>query len=324
MSAGFPFDLFDPQWLADHGGETGRRIAQLAPLSLHPPFPWGQWTYRQLLEKHAALPAGDFVECGVALGGMSIFLGEEARRKGRKLYALDSFCGLPSPDPSRDNAYFRAGDYAPMPERGDLLARFQAAVREFGLADTIIPIAGFFDTSLDRLPANATYAFVHVDVDLFHSTRIVLDRLFPSIADGGILVIDDFFHHSQGPARAASEYFCSIGYLPLYHVAFPYSVVVVKGEAPPPTQHRAIDGNRYSFDLLRNDATFQDALNRSYQTAELSGDAEKTDRARRLVALLKSGRSDSSADIYEYWGALRDFWDAIDARTPDSRQSIAL
>ena len=137
-------------------------------------------------------------------------------------------------------------------------------------------------------------------------------------------MIDDFFHHSQGPARAASEYFCSIGYSPLYHVAFPYSVVVVKGETPPASQHRAIDGNRYAFDLLRNDAVFQDALRRSLQAAERAGPAETTGNARRLSVLLEPGRADTSADIYEYWLALSDFWDAIDAGAPNNRQSIAL
>jgi len=324
MSPGFPFDLFDPHWLAANGGETGQRIAQLAPLSLHPPYPWGQWFYGRLLQESAATRTGDFVECGVALGGMSIFLGDYARRLGRKLYALDSFAGLPAPDTTRDNAYFRAGDYAAATERGDLLARFQAAIDAAGLAETVIPMPGFFETSLERLPPDEAYAFVHVDVDLFHSTRVVLERLFPSIVEGGILVIDDFFHHAQGPARAASEYFASIEYSPLYHVAFPYSVVVVKGERLPESRHRAIDGNRYAFDLLRNDPVFRQALLRSLHAAEDSGDADRAANARRLWDLLAPGGTGTSADIYEYWRSMSDFWDAIDASSPKSRQSITL
>jgi O-methyltransferase len=323
MRSGFPFNMFDPQWLAANGGETGQRIAQLAPLSLYPPYPWGQWIYGRLLQE-CGTRTGDFVECGVALGGMSIFLGGYARSLGRKLYALDSFCGLPPPDPARDNPYFRVGDYAAAAESSDLLARFRAVVHKSGLAETVIPISGFFETSLDQLPIDRTFTFVHVDVDLFHSTRLVLERLFPSIAEGGILVIDDFFHHSQGPARAASEYFASVDYSPLYHVAFPYSVVVMKGEPFPVARHRGIDGNCYSFDLLRNDPIFQQALLRSLQAAEASNNGDQTAKAHRLRELLAPGRPDTSADIYEYWYALNDFWDFVDASNPKSRQSITL
>ena len=324
MRASFPFDLFDAHWLVEHGGELGQRIAKLAPLSLHPPFPWGQWMYGRLLRENGPKLVGDFVECGVALGGMSLFLGDFARSLGRRLFALDSFCGLPAPDPIHDNAYFRAGDYDAASDRGDLLARFQTAAQEMGLADTVVPIPGFFETSLSRLPPDAVYSFVHVDVDLYHSTYVVLEKLFPSIINGGFLVIDDFFHHSQGPARAASAYFSSIDYAPLYHVSFPYSVVVMKGEACPPSQHRAIDGNRYSLDFLRNDEGFLDALIHSLRNAQASGAAVQADYARRLYDLLEPGRPDGSADIYQYWGALTDFWDAVDAGHPQSRQSITL
>jgi O-methyltransferase len=324
MSPGFPFDMFDSQWLAANGGETGQRIAQLAPLSLYPPYPWGQWIYGRLLQERAGTRTGDFIECGVALGGMSIFLGGYARRLGRKLYAMDSFCGLPAPDPGRDNPYFRVGDYAAAAERGDLLARFRAAVRESELAETVIPVPGFFETSLDQLPVDQAFSFVHIDVDLFHSTRMVLERLFPSIVEDGILVIDDFFHHSQGPARAASEYFASVDYSPLYHVAFPYSVVVMKGEPPRVSQRRAIDGNCYSFDLLRHDPVFQQALRRSLGAAEASSNGDQAAKAHRLRELLAPGRPDTSADIYEYWYAMNDFWDTVDASNPTGRQSITL
>jgi O-methyltransferase len=324
MNPYFPFDLLDAQWLAVHGGEMGQRIASLAPLSLHPPFPWGQWLYGRLLAERGPHLRGDIVECGVAKGGMSIFLGTFARQLGRKVYACDSFAGLPPPDPAHDNAYFRAGDYAAGAGLGDLLGRFQAAVREAGLAETIVPIPGFFATSLGLLPVRQAYAFVHIDVDLYQSTLEVLERLFPSIVEGGLLVIDDFFHHSQGPARAASAYFSSIGYSPLYHISFPYSVVVVKGEAPPPSLHRAIDGNRYSLDFLRRDQAFLRALSGSCERAEAAGARQAAENARRLRDLLVPGRPDASADIYEYWGSLTDFWDAADAPPPDRRVPIAI
>ena len=320
----FPFDLFDPHWLGMNGGEMGARIARLAPFSLHPPYPWGQWLYGQLLQERGAGLGGDIVECGVGRGGMSLFLGTFARQIGRKVYSLDSFAGLPAPNPVFDNPYFRAGDYSADAALGDLLERFRAAIIHEGLAETIVAIPGFFKSSLHQLPAQQPFSFVHVDVDLYHSCYEVLDRLFPRIVDGGILVIDDFFHQSHGPARAAREYFSSIGYAPLYQVSFPYSVVIVKGQNPPPAQHRAIDGNHYSLRLLRKDQVLCKAIHLSLDRAEAAVVPREAENARRLYGLLESGRDDASSDIYEYWRALADFWDAIDAGHPDDRAPIVI
>lgn len=308
MAEHFPFDLFDLNYLS---GPIADAIREVEGLCLHPPYPWGQWLYGRLLEERLDGLQGDLIECGVAKGGMSLFLGGFAKRYGRKMYALDSYEGLPPPDPVLDNKYFKEGDYKAKPERGDLLERFRAEVEKRELGDVITPVKGFFSDSLPTLDDDLRLAFAHVDVDLYYSAMDCLRALWPRLVDGGLFVMDDFFHHAQGPARAMADYFREIGVTPFFHVSFPYSVVVVKGEAPPPGLHRSLDGNRYSLDWLRRDEALAAALARS---AEKVADGPGRVRTNAIVLreLLHPNEPDRAADIYDYWRTLEDYWDDMD------------
>ncbi|KFA94041.1 TylF/MycF/NovP-related O-methyltransferase [Archangium violaceum] len=320
----FPFDLFDLGPLRRHGGATGRALAELGPLCLSPPYPWGHWLYARLIREHCRRLEGDFIECGVAKGGTSLFLARFARGLGRRVWALDSFVGLPAPDPARDNPYFMRGDYAPRQERGDLLQRFRGAIRQAGADGIVRPIQGFFETSLQRLPRRARFCFIHVDVDLYDSAWQVLEGLHDRLVEGGLLVLDDFFHHAQGPARAAGEFFASRSVTPVYHVSFPYSVVVIKGERPAPGRHRSLDGNHYSFDWLREDTLLRRALQASRARARRARATRQLDNASRLLEVLRAGRADQSSDVYEYWRALEDYWDDMDVNPSGARSEYRI
>lgn len=310
----FPFDLFDVSLL---DGPIAELLGDLSRLCLHPPYPWGQWLYGRLLRERLSGIEGDLIECGVAKGGMSLFLGRIARNAGRHMYALDSFEGLPEPDPILDNAYFRAGDYRAKAERGDLLARFQQEIASRALGEVITPVRGFFDRTLSTLPGDLKLAFMHLDVDLYRSALDCLEALWPRLSPGGMMVMDDFFHHAQGPARATADFFRAQKITPLYHVSFPYSVVVVKGEAPPPGLHRALDGNRYSLDWLRADPALHRALEGSLARAE---DAPRRVRTNAVLLreLLRPEEVDRSGDIYDYQRALEDYWDDMDVETTNA------
>jgi hypothetical protein len=309
MESGFPFNLFDPAPFARQG-PLGQLIARLAPLSMSPPLPWGQALYARLIQEHCSKIPGDLIECGVGLGGMSLFLGHLARDLGRKVYALDSFSGLPQPKPGTDNPYFKKADYA----GADLLGRFKENIARENLADTVIPIRGYFRQSLKKLPRKAMFSFVHIDADLHSSVLECLKALYPRLNEGGVLVIDDFFHHAQGPARAAADYFGSIGLVPFFHVSFPYSVVMIKGQMAPAGLHRALDGNRYSLKFLKQDRLLLTAIENS---------AAKSPQAQELLQLLQKP-NEAAADIYAYWHALAAYWDDMDAPEPKTRAAIRL
>jgi hypothetical protein len=323
MTWGWPYDVFDVSDLLRQADEDGALIADLASLSLHPPFPWGQRAYGRLLRTRGKDLVGDFIECGVAKGGMSLFLAQHASSRGCRHFALDSFEGLPAPDKIADNAYFREGDYCARPERGNLLSRFRREVDARGLGAVVEVVPGYLDQTLHRLPADGTFALIHLDLDLYQPVLAALSTLYPRLVEGGILIIDDFFHQARGPARAAEAFFAREGAAPYYHVTFPYSVVVIKGEAAPVKARRAVDGNRYTFDLLREDALLRQVVAASAARAEAAGIAANASEARLLLNLLDRS-AEAGSDIYDYWRALAQYWNDMDSDQPRERAPIAI
>jgi FKBP-type peptidyl-prolyl cis-trans isomerase 2 len=306
----FPFDVFGER--AAFGGEQGDRLRSVEGLAMFPPYPWGTNLYGDLLRGRCADLDGDVIELGVGLGGMSLFLGRIAKDLQKKVYSLDSFAGLPRPDGAKDNDYFRATDYA---GTTDVLERFRQNIRRFELDGTVTPIQGFFAETLPRLPADLRLCLAHLDSDLFDSVITSLEAIYDRVVDGGVIVIDDFFHHAQGPARACASFFSQRGIRPVYYVTFPYSVAIIKGEESR-DRKRSLDGNVYSLDWLRTDALLRASVRRSLQTG--CRDTAWTANCERLLTLLE-GSGHRSSDIYLYLHALQDFWDHIDvdsAREP--------
>lgn len=320
----FPFDLFQHVRMP---GPVGERIAAVRHLCMFPPYPWGQWLYARIFEALCAGLDGDLIEAGVGLGGTSIFLGQIARRLGKRVHAYDSFEGLPPPDVVHDNPYFVAGDYAFGDPTETMLAKVERQIDRFGLRGVVMPVKGFFRDSLGDMPPDQRFCFAHLDSDLYDSVRESLEAIYPRLVDGGILVIDDFFHHAMGPRRAASDFFNRSRIRPVYHVAFPYSVFIIKGERPS-ARHgkRSIDGNWYSFDWLRQDDYFVGAVKRSLERAR-SVEERAHQNAAMLLDVLKSS-SPRSSDVYMYWRALEDFWDStadeLGQREPNRGKEAAL
>jgi hypothetical protein len=60
----------------------------------------------------------------------------------------------------------------------------------------------------DTIPAQApdAIALLRLDTDWYESTRHELRELYPRLADGGVLIIDDYGHW-EGARRAVDEYF---------------------------------------------------------------------------------------------------------------------
>jgi FKBP-type peptidyl-prolyl cis-trans isomerase 2 len=297
---GFPFDVFAHRGFP---GELGRRLRDVEAQCMFPPYPWGQWLYGRLLDERCARLDGDLIELGVGLGGTSLFIAEWARDHGRRVWCLDTFAGLP-PGRVEDNPYFLPGVY-----RGQtpLLPRFEALVAERGLGEVVETREGLFADTLPQLPEGAL-CFAHLDSDRYETVLDSLEGVWDRLVDGGLLVVDDFFHHAQGPARACPAFFNARGLAPVFHVSFPYSVVVVKGETAAGRGGRSLDGNVYSFAWMRADETL-----RAVVAASLAREAAGT-RSRELCAGFAAFLAEETArtsDVYVYWAALEAFWDGL-------------
>ena len=148
--------------------------------------------------------AGDVVEFG-CYGGtwMEALAGIiEKRGNGRALWGFDSFEGLPEPDPERDGGIWHAGQYAMGLEQ--VAANLRAAERPF-----LQLVKGWFSESLRRAPATAIarIAYARIDGDLYASAVDCLAFLTDRLADGAILVFDDWqFTVNHGEVLAFREW----------------------------------------------------------------------------------------------------------------------
>jgi hypothetical protein len=160
---------------------------------------------------------GDMVECGVWRGGSMMAVARVLLRlcaTDRHLWLFDTFQGMTPPtavDVSHDN------QPADQLLRDDPWVRCEAgldavrkAVLETGYpADRVHFIPGRVE---DTIPAQAPaeIALLRLDTDWYESTRHELVHLFPRLAKGGVLIIDEYGHW-QGARKAADEYFHAHG-----------------------------------------------------------------------------------------------------------------
>ena len=159
------------------------------------------------LALEASVLDGDFIECGAYRGGTSCLLGLFIKELGlhKRIFILDSFAGMPAPDPRRDQSHFDAGVLA------SDLDECRARIRELELDDVAIVVPGWFAQTLPGLPTSATYSLVHLDCDLYASTKVCLDALYPKLSDGGLVIFDDYLIRSPGERMAAQEHVAQTG-----------------------------------------------------------------------------------------------------------------
>jgi O-methyltransferase len=153
---------------------------------------------------------GDYAEFGVSTGRTFVEAWRVAQGIGggrRRFFAFDSFAGLPEPEGGDATGRFVAGEFSQ--DRESLEARMRRA--RIPPSDVHV-VDGFFEQSLadpDRIPLQEI-ALAWVDCDLYTSTVPVLDYLTPRLAQGAILLFDDWFcfkgDFSKGEAKACSEW----------------------------------------------------------------------------------------------------------------------
>ena len=150
---------------------------------------------------------GDVVELGCYIGTTTLFLRRlldhyDAAGQ-RRLYAYDSFAGLPpktTPDASGSGEQFQGGELAV--SKKQFLQEFHKA----RLAPPITVKAWFTDLTADQLPATISYAFL--DGDFYQSIIESLRLVWPRLAAGGILTIDDYQRTAlPGVERAVRDFF---------------------------------------------------------------------------------------------------------------------
>lgn len=153
--------------------------------------------------------AGDLVETGVWRGGVVILmralldaLGDDHRR----VWACDSFEGLPTPDPDQYPADAKhLVDEAVQTHTAVSLAQVQANIDRYKLLDDRIEfLPGWFRDTLPGAPIESI-AVLRLDGDLYESTMDGLVHLEPKVSPGGFVIVDDY-NSWEACRQAVTEY----------------------------------------------------------------------------------------------------------------------
>ena len=59
------------------------------------------------------------------------------------------------------------------------------------LDDQVVFVKGFFSDTLPKLDAGP-FALVRLDGDMYESTFVALEHLYPKLSPGGFLIVDDY------------------------------------------------------------------------------------------------------------------------------------
>lgn len=147
---------------------------------------------------------GDFLEAGVWRGGACMMMRAVLRAYGvrdRRVFAADTFSGLPPDTDEADAAAFLRG----IPEFSVPLDEVRAAFRRYGLLDgQVVFLEGPFRTTLAAAPVEAL-AVLRLDGDTYESARDGLAALYEKLSPGGSLIVDDYFLF-EGNRRAVDAF----------------------------------------------------------------------------------------------------------------------
>ena len=159
---------------------------------------------------------GDFVECGVWRGGSSLLAALALRALGerdRRCVLYDTFNGMTEgSDVDVDVDGRLANDY--IARYGDdgrwCYAGADEVLRTFArhaIPNTMLRVvAGDVERTLREQEVPERISILRLDTDWYASTAVELDVLYPRLARGGVLIVDDYGHWA-GSRRAVDEYF---------------------------------------------------------------------------------------------------------------------
>lgn len=156
---------------------------------------------------------GDFVECGVFQGVQCAAMAKACMELGvrdRKVHLFDSFAGIPQAGPE-DKEYLAAGHKAGLSSASieDVIGNMEEwrvdpslLVYHHGWFEETVPLA-VAPTEPGAVQRIKSIALLRLDGDLYKSTKVCMEHLYPLLSPGGWCIADDY--HLSGCRKAITE-----------------------------------------------------------------------------------------------------------------------
>ncbi|MES9875071.1 MAG: TylF/MycF/NovP-related O-methyltransferase [Candidatus Sedimenticola sp. 6PFRAG7] len=152
---------------------------------------------------------GHVVECGVYKGAslirLAAFRDSIENQYSRKLVGFDTFGIFPEPDNPSDAEFVQGfvsegGEGIPVDELRRVLARKSYTNVELVKGDILETVPQYV-ADRDELKI----ALLHIDVDVYEPTKVILEHMFDRVVTGGVIVLDDYGAVS-GETSAVDEF----------------------------------------------------------------------------------------------------------------------
>ena len=140
-----------------------------------------------------------------AMAELGVYKGETAKlihhmAPYRDLFLFDSFTGLPRQIVKEDC------DGTIRPQTVDFSdTKPQEVLRHIKGNSKIQIIEGIFPDTTSTIP-EMDYALVHIDADLYQSTKDALQYFYPRLSPGGMMIVHDYHHNWEGVKKAVDEF----------------------------------------------------------------------------------------------------------------------
>lgn len=146
-----------------------------------------------LLVQDASHLEGDMAEVGTYMGGTAKIICEANPNK--TLYTFDTFTGLPELGVNDDANKYMEGRFK---------SSYDTVAEVLEGCNVKLVKGDFRDTCEDY--RDKTFSFVHIDVDLYDTTKFCLEFFYPRMVEGGIIVSHDY-QNNKGVNMAINEFF---------------------------------------------------------------------------------------------------------------------
>ena len=165
------------------------------------------WENLELCAKYHR-PGMSVVECGVWKGGMIGGIAAALKDEKAQFHLFDSFEGLPEAQPiDGKRALDWQGDKESPIYYDNCRASLDDAKEAMALsgAGEVFYYPGWFEETLSGFKAPVPISILRLDADWYASTAECLKALYPQVAAGGVIILDDYYTW-DGCCRAVHDY----------------------------------------------------------------------------------------------------------------------